>query len=195
MADNTTATTAAQESVNEQTQESTIDTTSLQAELDRLKSENAKLKNAQSNASADASRYKKELQARMSEQERADTQTQELIKQLQEDNAALKRAQTLAEQKAGYIGLGLDAANAEKAAAATYDGDFANLTAALKDFLMAHDKALLADAVRQTPRPGIGASEQAVTREQFDKMGYSERMKLYNEQPDLYNTLTNRRNE
>lgn len=194
MAENMTATTA-QESANEQTaQETTVDTATLQAEIDRLKGENAKLKNAQSNASADASRFKKALQERMTEQERADTQTKELIEQLKADNAALKRAQTLAEQKAGYIGLGLDATTAEKAAAATYDGDFTNLTAALKDFLTAHDKALLADAVRQTPRPGAGATEQTVTREQFDKMGYQERIKLYNEQPEIYNTLT-RRNE
>lgn len=189
MAENNAAM-AAQESANEQTQENTVDTATLQAELDRLRGENAKLKNAQSNASADASRYKKELQARMSEKEREDTQTKELIEQLKADNAALKRAQTLAEQKAGYIGLGLEAEIAEKAATATYDGDFAGLTAALKDFITAHDKALLADALRQTPRPGAGGSEQPVTREQFDAMSYTERVKLYDEQPELYKTLT-----
>ena len=178
----------------ETTTQETVDTASLQAELEKLRGENAKLKNAQSNASADASKYKKALQERMSEQERADAQTKELIDQLKADNAALKRAQTLAEQKAGYIGLGFDAAIADKAATATYDGDFTGLVGAFKDFLTAHDKALLADAVRQTPRPGVGGVEQTVTREQFDKMGYQERMKLYNEQPEIYNTLM-RRNE
>lgn len=192
MAENVTATTNTQETMQETTQE-TVDTSALQAELERLKGENAKLKNAQSNASSDAAKYKRELQARMSEQEREANQTKELIEQLKADNAALKRAQTLAEQRAGYIGLGFDAATAEKAAAATYDGDFANLTAVFKDFLTAHDKALMAEAVRQTPRPGVGATDKpAVTREQFDKMGYSERMKLFAEQPELYNTFTRR---
>ena len=194
MAEDMTATTAAQDSATEQAQESTVDTATLQAELERLKGENAKLKNAQSNASSEAAKYKRALNERMTEQERADTQTRELIEQLKADNAALKRAQTLAEQKAGYIGLGFDAAIAEKAAAATYDGDFSNLTAAIKDFLTAHDKALLADAVRQTPRPGAGNVEApAVTLEQFDTMGYSERVKLYEEQPELYNTLMRRK--
>ena len=179
----------------ETTTQGTVDTASLQAELEKLRGENAKLKNAQSNASADASKYKKALQERMSEQERANTETQELIEQLKTENAAFKRSLTMAEQRAGYIGLGLDEKTAEKAAAATIDGDFKGLTAALKDFLTAHDKALLADAVRQTPRPGVGATEQTVTREQFDKMGYQERMKLYSEQPDIYNTFMNRRDE
>ena len=172
-----------------------MDTEALQAELERLKGENAKLKNAQSNASADAAKYKRALNERMSEQERADNQTKELIEQLKADNAALKRAQTLAEQKAGCIGLGFDAETAEKAAAAFFDSDFATFAATLKDFLTAHDKALLADAVRQTPRPGAGGTDKSITREQFDKMGYQERMKLYAEQPDIYNALMNRRNE
>ena len=42
----------------------------LKAELERLKIENGKLKSAQSNASADASKYKKQLQERMTEQEK-----------------------------------------------------------------------------------------------------------------------------
>lgn len=187
MADNVTATTT---DMTENTVEQTQTTASLQAELDKLRGENAKLKNAQSNASADASKYKKQLQERMSEQERAATETKELIEQLKADNAALKRAQTLAEQKASYIGLGFDAATAEKAAAATYDQDFTNLTMAFKEFLTAHDKELLADAVRQTPRPGVGGTEQTVTREQFNNMSYEDRLKLYKEQPDLYKELT-----
>ena len=192
MADNNAVATNGQADVQTEQTEN-LDT--IKAELERLRTENGKLKNAQSNASSEAAKYKRALNERMSEQERADAQTKELIDQLKADNAALKRAQTLADQRAGYIGLGFDAVIAEKAATATYDGDFKSLTAALKDFLTAHDKALLADAVRQTPRPGVGATEQTVTREQFDNMGYQERMKLYSEQPDIYNTFMNRRNE
>lgn len=191
MADVTVTTNEAQES----TQEQTVDTASLQAELDRLKNENARLKSAQSNASADASKFKKALQERMSEQERAETETRELIEQLKADNANLKRAHVLAEQKASYIGLGFDAATAEKAATAAYDTDFVGLTSALKEFLTAHDKAIMAEAVRQTPRPGAGNTDApAVTREQFNQMGYQERLKLHEEQPEIYKDLM-RRNE
>ena len=188
MAEDMTVTTT-QETAQDTTQE-TVDTSALQAELERLKGENAKLKNAQSNASADAAKYKRALNERMSEQEREATATKELIEQLKADNAALKRSQTLAEQKAGYIGLGFDAVIADKAAAAFYDQDFSTFTGVLKDFLTAHDKALMADALKQTPRPGIGGTEQTITREQLDAMGYADRVKLYTEQPEVYKQFT-----
>lgn len=191
--DENAATTTVQETTQDTTQ--TVDTAALQAELERLKGENAKLKNAQSNASADAAKYKRALNERMSEQERAETQNKELIEQLKADNAQLKRERTLAKQNAGFVGVGYEADAAEKAATAFYDQDFNGFMAVFKDFLAAHDKSLLADTVRQTPRPGAGGTDKTVTREQFDKMGYSERAKLFNEQPDVYQTLTNRRNE
>ena len=163
----------------------------LQAELARLRGENEKLKNAQSNASADASKYKKALQERMSEQERAANETKELIEQLKAENAQMKRNQTLAEYTSGYMGLGFDAVMAKKAAEATANvGDnFSALTSVLQEYLAAHDKALQADALRNTPRPGIGATAPGITKEQFDKMNYTERLKVFNEQPELYNEL------
>ena len=37
--------------------------------------------------------------------------------------------------------------------------------------------------------PKIETGDNAITKEQFDKMGYKERTKLYNENPDVYNEL------
>lgn len=164
----------------------------LRAELERLKAENGKLKSAQSNASADASKYKKALQERMTAQEREAAETKELIEQLKAKNAALERSQLLAEQETMYVGLGFDSATAKRAAAAFYDRDSNSLAESIRDFITAHDKALAADAVRNTPRPGVSAGEPAakVTKEQFEKMGYSDRVKLYNEDPELYNNLS-----
>lgn len=159
------------------------------AELAKLRDENAKLKNAQSSASADASKYKKALQERMTEQERAANETKELIERLKADNAAMKRNQTIAEHTSGYMGLGFEAGLAKKAAEATFDGDFSAMIGAFNDFIVAHDKALQADAMRNTPRPGAGATEPAVTKEQFNKMTYTERAKIYEEQPELYKEL------
>lgn len=162
----------------------------LKAELDRLKDENSKLKNAQSNASADASKYKKQLQERMTEQERAANETKELIERLKSENAQMKRNQTLAEQTSGFMGIGFDADLAKKAAEAHVDGDFSSMINTLRDFITQHDKNIRADELRNTPRPGAGAVALAVSKEQFENMNYKERLKLYNEQPDLYNELT-----
>ncbi len=38
--------------------------------------------------------------------------------------------------------------------------------------------------------PKIDNSDNTITKEQFEKMGYKERTKLYNENPDVYNELT-----
>ena len=49
----------------------------------------------------------------------------------------------------------------------------------------------------ETPPPGTGGSlgggqrknRQAITKEEFNKMGYTERNKLFTENPNLYNEL------
>lgn len=40
--------------------------------------------------------------------------------------------------------------------------------------------------------PKIDGNDNTVTKEQFDKMGYQERNKLFNENPDVYNELKNK---
>lgn len=176
--------------VGQETAESGVTLEELQAELAKLRDENSKLKSAQSNASADASKYKKALQERMSEQERAANETKELIERLKSENAQMRRNQTLAEQTSGYMGIGFDAILAKKAAEATADGNFPEMINAFKEFITARDKTIRAEELRNTPRPGSGAAGPAVTQEQFDRMTYTERLKIYNEQPDLYQELT-----
>ena len=161
----------------------------LKAELERLKTENGKLKAAQSNASADAAKWKKELRESMDEKTRAEAETKELIAQLKAENEAMKRNQGVAERTAAYIGVGFSSEVAKKAAEASFDGDHDGFMVALKAFLTEHDKALAADALRNNPRPGTGGKDPGITKEQFEKMGYAQRVKLYEEQPDLYQEL------
>lgn len=166
------------------------DLTALQAELSKIRSENEKLKAAQSNASADASKYKRELAARMTEQEKAAAETKEFIEQLKAENEALKRSQALAEHEAGFVGAGFDSDTAKKAAEAFFDKDFKGFMGSLSEFITAHDKAINAESIRKTPRPGAGnVGSPTISKEQFEAMSYSERVKLYNEQPEIYKEL------
>ena len=178
----------ADEEMNVGMETETVDLDALKAELERLKVENGKLKNAQSNASSDAAKYKKQLQERMSEQERAAEETKELIASLRAENEKMKRETEVAARTATYVGWGFDEVNARKAAEA-YGADHDAFSDAFKAFLAAHDKTILAEQMRSTPHPGVGAAERTVTKEQFDKMGYQDRLKLYNEQPELYKKL------
>lgn len=160
----------------------------LKAELERLKSENGKLKNATTNASADAAKWKKEAREKMDAQARAEAETKELIEQLKAENERMKHEQEVAVRTADFAGMGFDA-DLAKQAAESFGGDHADFVSALKTFLDAHDKALLADQLRSTPRPGNGGAQQTITKEQFDNMGYSERVKIFEEQPELYKEL------
>jgi len=47
---------------------------------------------------------------------------------------------------------------------------------------------------RRLDKPDDGGSEE-LTKERFDKMGYQDRLKLFNEQPDVYKTLSGTENE
>lgn len=161
----------------------------LMAEIAKIKGENEKLKSATNSASSDAAKYKKMLQERMSEQEKADAAAKELMETLKAENERLKKEQTIASHTAGYLSLGFGDALAKKAAEATFASDFSALTTTFKEFLSEHDKALAADALRKTPRPGTGGSEVEITKEQFAKMNYDERVKLITENPDLYEKL------
>lgn len=49
--------------------------------------------------------------------------------------------------------------------------------------------------VEPNPLPGRNNEPSGITKEQFDKMGYQSRLKLKQEQPEIYNQMTGRTNE
>ena len=54
------------------------------------------------------------------------------------------------------------------------------------DAIKEHDAELL----RSNPVPPPTTATGGITKEQFDKMGYNDRVKLYKEQPDVYKELS-----
>lgn len=159
------------------------------AEFERLKDENEKLKKATTNASADVSKLKKELAARMSEDERAKAEREEATAAMQKELDALRRDKSVSEHTASFLGIGFDNELAKASAEAITDGNTTALFDNLKKFIAAHDKALNADAIRNTPKPGASATDTKVTKEQFENMSYSERVALFNSDPELYKEL------
>lgn len=156
--------------------------------------EAAKLKTQLSKANSEAAELKRKLQEKMTEEEKRKEQEEEERKKILEENAALKKDKMVASYKASYLAMGYDEATAEASAKAMADGDMAAVFANQKAFQEAHDKAVLAGAVKTTPTPPAGTPGSAtVTAEQFAKMGYTERAKLRAENPDLYETLMGRK--
>jgi hypothetical protein len=75
-------------------------------------------------------------------------------------------------------------------AVALNGGETAKVFDGLRKFVEAHDKALKENAFRNNQTLPGGSSTKAVTKEQFDSMGYKERLEVYQKYPDLYKEYT-----
>ena len=49
--------------------------------------------------------------------------------------------------------------------------------------------------IELNPLPNSNTNDNGVTKEQFDKMGYQSRLKLKQEQPDVYAKMTGKASE
>ena len=164
----------------------------LKAQIEQLQADNEKLKQATTNASSDAAKYKKELRERMSEQERKAEEEAEEKRKLIERLEELETASRNEKGRAGFIGVGFTDSAARDATEAFYKGDAEAFTALLKTFLTDHDKALKAEGIRNTVPPASGGVQpQTITKEQFDKMSYRELNELYAKDKDTYDRLKN----
>ena len=153
----------------------------------------ARLKTQLSKANGEAAEYKRKLQEKMTADEKKAQEEEENRKQMQEELTTLRKEKTVAGYKASYLAMGYDEALAEATATAMAEGNMTQVFANQKAFQEAHDKAVLAGAVKTTPTPPAGSTGSATgTAEQFAKMGYSERVELRKTQPELYETLMGR---
>lgn len=116
-----------------------------------------KLKAALSKANSEAADYKKQLRGKQSEAEAEAAAKQEEYDKLVQENADLKRSQTLAEKKAQLLAMGYDAKLAESTATAMVDGDMETVMKNQSQYLEAQKKDILANKMKQTPRPSAGA--------------------------------------
>ena len=148
-----------------------------------------KLKAAVSKANSEAADYKKKLKdaetAKMSEEEK---KTQELA-DLKEQLETLRKEKAIADNKAEFIALGYDDAMATESANALLANDFQTVFKNQKAFLEGYSKKIEGDLLKGTKRPGVNTGTPTITAEQFDKMNYTERVKLKAENPTLFAEL------
>lgn len=181
------------ENTNEQSNESKPEVTSaqLEARIKQLEAENGKLRQANTNASADASKWKKQYQEKLSEEDRRKEEQDEATASLQKELETLRAERNVAQYKSQLTapGIGFDADLAQEMAEAINGGDTAKIFDGLRKFLVAHDKALTEQNLRNNPTLPGGATPKTISQSEFHAMSLTDRMKLYNEQPDLYNEL------
>lgn len=134
--------------------------------------EAAKLKTQLSKANSEAAELKRKLQEKMTEDEKKRAEEEESRKQMQEELEALRKDKLIAGYKASYLAMGYDEATADDTAKALAEGNTDKVFANQKAFLEAHDKAVLAGAVKKTPAPPAGSGNSAVpmTKEEIFKI-------------------------
>lgn len=176
----------------EQTKEQSTDTKSLEARIKALEAENGKLKQAQSNASADASEWKKKYQATLSEQDKAKEQQDEANAALQKELETLRTERNIAKYTSTLVSgdIGMDAETAQFVAEALNTNEPEKVFDGIRRFIVAHDKALKEDALRNNKTLMGGASTKTITPQEFRNMSYTEMLNLKREHPEQYAELS-----
>lgn len=150
-----------------------------------------KLKNALNKATSEASEFKKALREKQTEAEREAAERAEKDAAREKLLNDLMREKSIADNKAQFLSVGYNEELATKSATAMADGNMKDIFDDFKTFIENRDKEIRANLIKSTPNPiGGGSQESAVTKDAFNKMGYSERVAFLNEHPDLYKKYT-----
>lgn len=182
---------------NEQTQETkteqTVDTKSLEAKIKALEAENGKLRQANTNASADASEWKKKYQSTLDESTLAQQKQDEANAALQQELEELRKERNIAKYTGALVAndIGMDAETAKAVAEALNAGETDKVFDGIRRFITAHDKALREDALRSNKTLPGGSSTKSITKAEFDAMSYMEMLALKRENPEQYNEFVN----
>lgn len=150
----------------------------------------ANLKKIVSDRNSEVADYKKKLKERMTDDELKAKEAADKQAELQTNYDALLKKVNLAENKAKFIGLGYDEKLAEETATALVEGNMEVVFANQGKHQEALAKAIKGEVLAGTPRPqGGNQGAPAVSQEQFNAMGYTDRVKLKRENPELYQIL------
>ena len=140
---------------------------------------------------SEAAGYKKQLRAQMSEADQKAAAEAEKYAEIVAELDQLKAEKAIAENAKGLVAIGYDDKLATEVATALYNGDAETVIKAQAKFVDAQKKAVLSDAVKQTPVPPVdNEGGKTLTKAEFSKMSLDEQMAVYEKTPDLYNELT-----
>lgn len=155
-------------------------------------SELERLKNANSKANSEAAEWKRKHNALLDEDEKKKQADSEALEQMKKELDELRKGKKVSDYKSKYLALGYDEKLAAETATALADGDMDKMFANGEKFKSEMEKKIRADILKGTPKPDMNKGDgKSITKEQFEKMEYSERLKLYNENKALYDEMMN----
>ena len=192
MVNESTNTNENQTQETQDTTEQTVDTKSLEAKIKALETENGKLRQANTNASADASEWKKKYQSKLSEDEKAQEERETANAALQKELEDLRKERNIAKYTGALVAndIGMDAETAKAVAEALNAGETDAVFDGIRRFITVHDKALREDAFRNNKTLPGGSSTKAVTQAEFDAMSYMEMLAFKRDNPEQFAEFT-----
>ena len=153
------------------------------AELERMK-------NAVSKANSEAAAWKKKHNELLSEEERKKQEQADHLAQVEKELADLRKEKAVSEYAAKFLGMGYEEPLAKETAQAMVDGDTEKVFANQVKFNDALKKAAIADKLKSTPRPGVGADGGTVmTLKKLRTLSDEEYEKFATEHPEEYKAL------
>ena len=132
---------------------------------------------------------KKELNEKLTEDEKAKQKEQEERADLQAKYDKLLRESEISKFKAKFLGMGYEEKLAEDTAEAMADGDTDKVFANQKKHLDSVEKRVRADALKDTPKPTPDGDSKTMTLEKLRKMSPQERYDYSVKNPEEYKTL------
>lgn len=162
----------------------------IMAELAKERAEKEKTKVALDKALKETGELKKNLRQKMTAQEQEDEAKREQDEQHKAYVASLEEFKHRTEAKDRYLMQGMSVEMAEKAAKAEVDGDMDGLATIQRQHTESLIKAKEKEWKKSTGGINAGVDgEFSVTKEQFRKMGYEQRVELKAKNPELFKQL------
>ena len=160
-------------------------------EYDDHSAELEKTKNALTKANGDAAEWKRKHNALLSEEELKRQKEAEDRQAIMDELNTLREEKLINGYKTSYMANGYDEALADATARALANGEMDKVFANQKAFQDAHDKALKAQLMGDTPKPAGGGEDagSAMTLDALRKMAPDKRAEWAREHPDEYKTL------
>ena len=177
-----------EKATNQSSESDTVDLKELQLKVKALEAENGKLKQSVTNASADASSWKKKYQEKLSDEDKAKEQQDEATAAMQKELEDLRKERNIARYTGTLVAqdIGMDSNTAKAVAEALNAGETDKVFDGIRQFIKAHDKSLHESALKNNQTLPGGSVDKTVSKAEFDNMSLSEMMAFKVEHPDLY---------
>jgi hypothetical protein len=155
-------------------------------DLPDYESEGYVKKDAYDKATSELSNLKRSIKAQLSEEDKVKTETAERMRELEERLKEYETQNFMMTNKTKLLALGFEDALATDAVKALAETNYDKLYDVFKKTLANTEKRVRSEALKNTPHPQATSTETAnISKEQFDKMTYSQQMTSIAKNPEL----------